>query len=81
MDHYTYDTISSPRFFDTAYRGLGNAVIKTYGRIQFTIKFRNQMKEVKLLVVPDNTLPAPILLGRDGLKLFGIELCNLLDSQ
>lgn len=59
---------------DSGYSGLGNFRLCTYGIIQVAIKFRNITKLIKLYIVSDNFIPYPILLGRDFLSVFNIQL-------
>lgn len=59
---------------ETQFCGLGQTRIKTYGKIDCKITIRNRCENVVLLVVPDETLPVPMLLGRKSLEKFGISL-------
>ncbi|XP_037930026.1 uncharacterized protein LOC119664637 [Teleopsis dalmanni] len=57
---------------ETQYYGLGKFEIKTYGKISCRMIFKNRCEKVFLFVVPDNTLPDPLLLGRDSLQKFQV---------
>lgn len=56
------------------YCGAGDVPIYTYGKIDCYIKLYHRLKSVSLYVVPDNTFPVEILLGRDALQIFSIGL-------
>ena len=61
---------------DSNFHGLCDAKLYTYGKIQCLFKFKNKIKMLNVFVIPDKTLPTPILLGRDWLNLFDIYLYN-----
>lgn len=66
----------------TAYCGIGRASILTFGTVKCYIKLHHRIKLLSLLVVPDDTFPIKLLLGRDALNKFEIGLFdqNLVKS-
>lgn len=65
--------------FYSKYRGLGNTKLYTYGKIQCQIKFRNRCHDLALFILPDETMAMPMILGRDFLSIFKIQLCQIDD--
>ena len=65
----------------TEFQGLGKKRIFTFGKLKSHIKFKNQINLITLLVVPDETIPVPLLLGRDFLNIFNIHLCFIKNSN
>lgn len=59
---------------DSNFKGINSEKILTYGKIRVLIKFKKYINELYIIVVPDVTLPVPLLLGRDFLRKFNIEL-------
>lgn len=55
-------------------KGLGNTKLYTYGRIKCRLRLANREEEVHFLVIPDNVIPIPLLIGRDILKQFNVHL-------
>lgn len=47
------------------YVGIENCNMKTYGTISCQIKFKNIIKTIELLVVPNDDIQVPIIVGRD----------------
>lgn len=56
------------------FKALGNQMIYSYGSVKSMINIKNRVCCISLLVIDDQVLPLPILLGRDGLKRFEIRL-------
>lgn len=56
------------------YIALGNEPLFTYGVVRCKLTIRNETKYVNCSVLPDCILPTDILIGRDGLKAFKINL-------
>lgn len=54
--------------------GLGKANISTYGELSVGVLLRNQIRMISVLILADDALPFPMLLGRDALQLFNIRL-------
>lgn len=61
----------------SVFKGLGNGRVLTYGKVKLKIGFESVNKIIDFLVVPDEILPTPLLLGRDFLMNFGIGLKRL----
>lgn len=59
---------------ETNFCGLGKTRIESFGKIDCKITIRNRCENITMLVVPDETLPTPMLLGRTALQKFGIVL-------
>lgn len=45
-----------------------------YAKMNYVIEFKHLIKEIELIVVPNNTLTVDLLLGRDFLNAFNIHL-------
>lgn len=61
-------------------KGIGDARIYTYGKVQMLIEFQKQSHVITAFIVPDNILPTSLLLGRDFLKTFNIGLSFLAST-
>lgn len=72
------DTLRTSNFV-----GFGGQQLKTYGRINCRLKFRNQIESLPLYVVPDEFMLPQMILGRDFLEKFRIYLtrCKLLYTK
>lgn len=46
------------------------------GTIEVLTLMKNNVRRIRLLVVDDNTMFSPVLLGRDALKLFGLIIAE-----
>lgn len=64
----------SDELYDSHLRGLGSLKLYTYGKLQCVLNIRNRVRNICLLILPDEVLPTPLLLGRDCLNYFGIHL-------
>lgn len=62
------------KLIKTKFCGLGKTSIYSYGKLNCEIKFRGKCNKVVFLVVADETIPVPLLMGRDSLQKFGIGL-------
>lgn len=67
-------TLSSNHPRDSGFSGLGSHRLQTYGEVPLTVTFGGQTHPLRVLIVPDNVLPYPLLLGRDFLNLFSLAL-------
>jgi hypothetical protein len=56
------------------FSGVGDVPIYTYGKIDCYVKLYHRLKFVSLYIVPDDTLPINLLIGRDVLQIFEIGL-------
>lgn len=56
------------------YSGVGGAHLYTQGELRCRIRFRGIEHELTVFVLPDDSIPTPMLLGRDFLDIFGIGL-------
>ncbi|GAB0087205.1 hypothetical protein DMENIID0001_014870 [Sergentomyia squamirostris] len=56
------------------YWSLGSTRLYTYGEIDCNLHMAGKLRKVKLLIVPNDALPIPLLLGRDILKQFNVHL-------
>lgn len=67
----------------TKFCGLGGQNIKTLGEARCKIKFKNQTEELVMIVLPDEAMLLPLILGRDFLKKFNVFLSrmNLMYSR
>jgi len=54
--------------------GIGNQPIFIYGKLQCCLRIKNQIRSIVLFVVSDGLLPFHLLIGRDTLQLFDINL-------
>lgn len=64
--------------------GLGALKLFTYGKVECVVKIRNRVRMISALILPDDILPTPLLLGRDCLSIFEIKLkfcATLLNTQ
>lgn len=61
----------------TDFIGVGKFIIETYGKIKSQMTFRSKNYEIDLLVVPDEILPIPLVLGRNALEKFNIFLYQI----
>lgn len=58
-------------------RGLGDTRLYTFGKVDCLITFKNFSKIVNLIILPDNVLPIPLLLGRTFLNFkIGLTFCQ-----
>lgn len=58
----------------SGYDGLGHFKLCTYGKIKIQIEFRNIVKNINIFVIPDNLMSHSVLLGRDFMRAFNIQL-------
>lgn len=56
------------------YSGIGDVPIFVYGTTNAYVKLRHRLKLISLYIVQDEVLPVDLLLGRDALNIFQIEL-------
>ncbi|KAI8116305.1 Gag-Pol polyprotein [Lucilia cuprina] len=61
----------------TRYVGIGNCNMKMYGIISCQIKFQNIVKSIELVVIPDNDIKISMILGRNFMKKFNINLIHV----
>lgn len=61
----------------TSYRGIGNKNLNVYGRIKCEIHFGNRKCLHSFFILPDEEAVVPILVGRDLLSKFNIQLCQI----
>lgn len=61
------------------YEGLSSIPLKTYGNINCLINLKNKVREINFVIVQDETISTPLLLGRDFLEIFNIQL--IMDSK
>lgn len=54
--------------------GIGKTPIFSYGKLNCRIRLCHRLKLIPVVVVPDDVIPVPILIGRDALLLFHIDL-------
>lgn len=54
--------------------GVGNVPITTYGYLNCAVRLCNRQQIIPIVIVPDGLLPMPMLIGRDALQLFNIDL-------
>lgn len=59
---------------ETKYVGVGGRRINSFGKYSVEISFRNLSRRLTVIIVSDDIIPTPLILGRDFLKLFGIGL-------
>lgn len=58
----------------SSYYGVGNRPIYTYGSVQSYVRLRHRLKLISFLIVPENTLPFPLLMRRNAARIFGLKL-------
>lgn len=56
------------------YSGVGGKTIHTYGKVNCYVKLYHRLKYVPVFIVPDDTFPVDVLIGRDVLDIFEIGL-------
>ncbi|XP_017473199.1 PREDICTED: uncharacterized protein LOC108364137, partial [Rhagoletis zephyria] len=59
------------------YRSIGGLKLNILCEIQCFVKFKNEIKNVKINILPDNEMLVPVIFGRDFLKLFNIRLTKI----
>lgn len=69
------------KLIETDYHGLGNKKISSYGKIRFTLRIRDRLREIVAFIVPDDDLHMPLLLGRTCLEAFNIKLHLDLENK
>lgn len=56
------------------FRGLGGQNIQTLGEARCQIRFKNRVEEIKLIILPEESMLLPLILGRDFLNKFNVFL-------
>lgn len=76
------DSVQCADLYYSNLRGLGSLKLYIHGIVQCVLKIHNRLRKISLMILPDNVLPTPLLLGRDCLKDFGIHLqfCTNADT-
>lgn len=72
---YPYAVIE--KLTSSKYRGIGQTVIKYFKHIVVSVKIDNRISQIKLMIVPDDALPVPIIYGRPALRALNIKLCQI----
>lgn len=62
---------------DTGCSGLGNRELKTFGKASCIVNAADASVKHDLLVIPNNSIQLPMLLGRDFFKKANIKLCKM----
>lgn len=60
---------------ETSFRGLGNKPLSSFGRINCIIRFKNLCFQHELIILPNEEINIPLILGRDFLNKCNIALC------
>lgn len=60
----------------TKYKGVGNRQLWSYGEVDCLITFKKRCLLHRFIIIPDDYISSPILIGRDLLRKFRIQLCQ-----
>ena len=71
------DTVSKVLLTDKKCTGLNGSAIEVIGETTVSLKYGNITKEVKLLVVDDDTMKVDVLLGRDYMLKNAVDYVKL----
>lgn len=55
-------------------KGLGGHQLIALGQLPYRITFAGREKDVTMIILPDDAISLPCILGLDFLKIFGIKL-------
>lgn len=73
--------LHSNRLIYSNYNSMANTKLFTYGKIDLIIEIFGIINKLSFLILPENLMPFPLLIGRNYLPKFGIHLIKSISNQ